>query len=121
MTKRCYTIDMEKVSMGKKLETLRKESRLTQQQLAERTGLAQSSICQWERDRALPTCDALVQLCRFYDVSADFLLGEMSERGEYPVVYKDVTPEQQMYIQMLSKLNRRQKQVVFDMMRELIE
>ena len=112
---------MENFKFGKTLETLRRENGLTQQELAFRTGLSQARICQWERDASSPNCDALLRLSRFFDVTSDFLLGEMDARGDCNVRYKELNDEQQMLVHMWNGLSRTQRNILFDIMREWID
>ena len=52
------------MSFGEKLKTLRKELKLTQQQLAERVGVAKSVVSYYES----------VKLARIFHVTTDYLL-----------------------------------------------
>ena len=62
-------------SFGEKLKELRIEKGLTQKELAQELGNAQSAIFYWETDKQEPTISALKKICKFFDVSADYLLG----------------------------------------------
>lgn len=68
-----YNINME--SFGERLKDLRIEKGLTQQQLAQQIGNAQSAIVYWESNKQEPSISVLKKLCLFFDVSADYLLG----------------------------------------------
>lgn len=59
---------------GEKLKELRSEKGLTQKQLADEIGSAQSAIAYWEANKQEPTISALKKLCKFFEVSADYLL-----------------------------------------------
>ena len=52
------------------LKTLRKTSKLSQSELANKLGVGQATVCQWEMGTAKPTCEGII-----YMVSADFILG----------------------------------------------
>lgn len=62
-------------TFGEKLKELRVEKGLTQQQLAQQIGNAQSAIVYWEANKQEPSISALKKLCLFFDISADYLLG----------------------------------------------
>lgn len=62
-------------NFGERLRELRLEKGLTQKQLAIEIGNAQSAIVYWEANKQEPTISALKKLCKFFDVSADYLLG----------------------------------------------
>ncbi len=53
--------------MGTFLQELRKEKGLTQEQLAERTGVARRTVSRWETGNNLPDLDILIELSDFYN------------------------------------------------------
>ena len=65
------------MTFGERLRCLReeREPRLTQTQLARETGISQRKISYLERDELEPSLEELRQLCLYYQVSADYLLG----------------------------------------------
>lgn len=68
---------MDLVKMGKFLQELRKEKRLTQEQLAERTGVARRTVSRWETGSNMPDLDILIELSDFYAVDLrEILSGE---------------------------------------------
>ncbi|QUO36826.1 helix-turn-helix transcriptional regulator [Dysosmobacter sp. Marseille-Q4140] len=64
------------MTFGERLRCLREEQepRLTQTQLALETGISQRKISYLERGELEPSLDELRRLCRYYQVSADYLL-----------------------------------------------
>ncbi len=61
----------------KRLKELRKENNLTQEKLADILSLTKSSICKYEKgDRITPT-SFIYEICKRYDISADYLLGKI--------------------------------------------
>lgn len=54
---------------------MRLEKGLTQKQLANEIGNAQSAIVYWETNKQEPTISALKKLCKYFGVSADYLIG----------------------------------------------
>lgn len=48
---------------------------LTQKQVAEAVGLTYNAISQYESGVREPSIDVLVQLCKFLEVTSDFLIG----------------------------------------------
>ncbi|MBR1975059.1 MAG: helix-turn-helix transcriptional regulator [Clostridia bacterium] len=64
---------------GEKIKELRKSKNLTQKELAEKIGQAQSTIVYWEQNKQEPTISALKNMCEFFEVSADYLLGLTEE------------------------------------------
>lgn len=64
-----------------RLATLRREKRMTQQQLADATGIHVSQIKRYEAGSSQPTIDVLKKLAVALSVSADLLLFDKDERG----------------------------------------
>ena len=73
---------MDLIKIGKFLQELRKEKELTQEQLAERTGVARRTVSRWETGANMPDLDILIELSDFYEVDLrEILNGEReSER-----------------------------------------
>ncbi|MBR4422373.1 MAG: helix-turn-helix domain-containing protein [Erysipelotrichaceae bacterium] len=68
---------MDMMKMGAFLQELRKEKGLTQEQLAELTGVARRTVSRWETGSNLPDLDILIELSDFYDVDLrEILNGE---------------------------------------------
>ncbi|MBR3350059.1 MAG: helix-turn-helix transcriptional regulator [Solobacterium sp.] len=68
---------MDQIRIGRFLQDLRKEKGLTQEQLADKTGVARRTVSRWETGTNLPDLDILIELSDFYDVDLrDLLNGE---------------------------------------------
>ena len=68
---------MDLVKIGKMLQDLRKEKGLTQEQLAERTGVARRTVSRWETGSNMPDLDILIELSDLYEVDLrEILSGE---------------------------------------------
>ena len=59
----------------KRIKALREDADLTQTQIADMLGVAQTTYSQYERDKRPMPIDYLIALCKFYKVSADYMLG----------------------------------------------
>jgi transcriptional regulator with XRE-family HTH domain len=68
------------VTFGEKLKTLRKGLKLTQQQLAERVGVAKSVVSYYESGDRYPSYDVLIKLARIFHVTTDYLLDVEKKR-----------------------------------------
>ena len=73
---------MDLVKIGRLLQELRKEKGLTQEQLAERMGVARRTVSRWETGSNMPDLDILMELADLYAVDLrEILSGERkSER-----------------------------------------
>ncbi len=73
---------MNQIKIGNFLQNLRKESKLTQEQLAEQLGVARRTVSRWETGNNLPDLDILIELADLYDVDLRELLnGERKEEN----------------------------------------
>ena len=61
--------------IGKRLRSIRKKAGESQERLAERLYVAPATVCSWEQGRSIPDGQKLVAICKYYNVSADYLLG----------------------------------------------
>lgn len=62
------------MDFGEKLRMLRTGQKLTQQQLAERLGIAKSVVSYYESGNRFPSYDVLVKIARTFHVTTDYLL-----------------------------------------------
>lgn len=61
-------------SLGQRLHDLRKYKCLSLQELSDLTGISRSNLNRYEHDASKPTTEYLKTLCRFYQVSSDYLI-----------------------------------------------
>lgn len=59
----------------KRIRSIRRERELSQQQIAEVLGISQTMVARYERGATALPIRHLIALCRFYEVSSDYLLG----------------------------------------------
>jgi transcriptional regulator with XRE-family HTH domain len=74
-------IDIDAMTFGQRLATLRKERGMTQPALAERVGIHVSQLRRYEAGTSQPTLEALRKTALALNVSADVLLFDADERG----------------------------------------
>lgn len=58
-----------------RLKNIREDKDLTQEQIAKILGIKQSAYSKYEKRRTKLQIDDLIILCKFYNVSADYVLG----------------------------------------------
>ena len=58
-----------------RLKELRQESNMTQKQVAKVLSMSETGYASWEQGLSEPSIDAIIVLCKFYNVSADYLIG----------------------------------------------
>ena len=74
--------DMDKKCLSKfneRLKDLRQDKKLTQTKLSELTGISQSMISAYELNQTRPTDYVIITFCKFFGVSADYILGLTDE------------------------------------------
>lgn len=71
--------------LGARLQALRRQANLSQQELAERLHVSRQSISKWELGTAKPDLDNMIRLSELFGVSLDELvLGKTQNRQEIP-------------------------------------
>lgn len=75
---------MDQIKIGNFIKELRKEKNLTQEELAEKFGVARRTVSRWETGSNMPDLDILIEMADFYDVDLrEILDGERkSEKME---------------------------------------
>lgn len=82
------------MTLGERIQNLRKERGISQEELAEAVGVSRQSVSKWENDAALPDTDNVLQLSRLFGVSADALLtGEPAQTDTDAAGAPEKTPE----------------------------
>ena len=66
-------------TFGEKLKELRIDKGLTQKKVAAALSVTVSTLSHWECYYQEPSYKDLLTLCRFYEVSADYLIGLTEE------------------------------------------
>jgi len=64
------------MTFAEKLQTVRKRSGLSQEELAEQLGVSRQSVSKWELGQAYPETGKLIELSRLFGVTVDELLKE---------------------------------------------
>ena len=69
-------------TIGEAIKDLRKQKRLTQEELAERLGVTPQAISRWEREVGYPDVAQIVPLAKAFGVSTDEILGANTNADE---------------------------------------
>ncbi len=72
------------MTLGQRIQALRRSMDLSQEGLGERLGVSRQAISKWEADAAVPEIDKLIALAKLFGVSLDELLGVETAPGEEP-------------------------------------
>lgn len=71
-------IDM---NYAERMRNLRQDNDLSQKKIADMLGVAQTTYSQYELEKRPMPIDYLIALCKFYNVSADYMLGLSDKRN----------------------------------------
>ena len=97
--------DME--ASGKRLKTLRKQAKKTQEQVAEAVGLEPGTISRIERGVKGMSIDSLLMFSEIYGVSTDYILKvtmQTDENGRFSDIEKKVPENKRMQLRQVLKL-----------------
>jgi len=90
-------------TFSQRLRSLRRESGLSQTQLAEFLGVSQQSITGWENARTEPEYRVLIKIAGFFSVTSDYLLGLSDQPGPQTVPFPVMSPEAIRQIEELAE------------------
>lgn len=62
------------MELSEKIQKLRKEHNLTQEQLAEQLFVSRTAVSKWETGRGMPSMESLQMIARLFNISLDDLL-----------------------------------------------
>ena len=90
------------MSLGEKILRLRKLSGMSQEELASQITVSRQAISKWELGESVPDTDNVVQICKLFNVSADYLLNDDIETDtDVPVVQENSEKLKKKYNLML--------------------
>lgn len=77
------------MSLGKNIQYLRKQKRITQEQMAERMSVSRQTVSKWESDEIVPELNRLITLSEMFSCKLDALVREnLMDLGE---IYSEIT------------------------------
>ncbi len=76
-------------NIGQKIKMLRKERKLTLQDVANETGFSPALISQIENNNVSPPIATLSKIARFFDVKMSYFFEEGEESSRYEIVRRD--------------------------------
>ena len=79
-----------------RLRLLRKEKELTQAQLSEALLLPRVTYTHYELGKRTPDLDMIIQMARFFNVTVDFLIGNVDSREWQPAAPYDRLDEKRL-------------------------
>lgn len=96
------------MKFGENLQKLRKEKKISQEQLAEQLGVTRQSVSKWESGVSYPEMDKLVSICKIFNCDLDSLINkDISEdlnKKEASGIVKNIFKEAMSYIEKTVRL-----------------
>lgn len=90
----------KKMSLGNNIAFLRKQKKLTQEQLADRMRVTRQTVSRWESDEVIPELERLVEMCDIFACKLDVLVRE--ELSDMSGIYSEVRIKRVAAFQMAS-------------------
>lgn len=72
------------MTMGEKMQKLRKQKNWSQETLAEKLGVSRQAVSLWERGESMPDIDKLLPLANLFGVTIDYLLNDTEDIPQTP-------------------------------------
>ncbi len=68
-------------NLSERLFKLRKDKKLSQEEVADRLNVTRQTISKWETDQSMPDFDKIVPLCKLYGITPNELFIELKEKN----------------------------------------
>lgn len=88
------------MEIGERIQTLRKEKGISQEDLANEMDVSRQAVSKWESNQAIPDVDRILQISILFGVSTDYLL-----KGTEPLVPKKQGMSLRTQIILFSMMN----------------
>ncbi|MBE6143412.1 MAG: helix-turn-helix transcriptional regulator [Erysipelotrichaceae bacterium] len=77
------------VKVGSRIANLRKQSKLSQEELAERLFITRQALSKWENGTSIPSIDSLLEISKIFNTSFEYLLC-LGEEGSLDIDPDDI-------------------------------
>lgn len=92
------------MTLGSKIQKLRKEKGMSQEHLAAEIGVSRQAVSKWELEESSPDTARIVAISKLFNVSTDYLLGnDMDKRKEMSASVKMPLSSKFTFIENLIK------------------
>ena len=95
--------------MIKNLKALRKDFKISQQQLADIIGVSQQSVNKYENQDVEPDIAILIKIADFFSVSVDYLIGRTSS-PDFAV--SSLSKDEKLIISKYKTLTKKEKEII---------
>ena len=101
-----------KMTFAEKLYQIRRESGMSQEQLAAALGVSRQSVSKWEAGASMPELSKILQLSELFMVTTDYLLKESEDRKNFDSVSEENygSRQQDEIIRRLDRIEKRERE-----------
>lgn len=101
-------MELDTLEIGKRIKERRKELRLTQLDIKEKTGISSGNMSDIERGNRLPAANTLLQLSEVLQCSIDYLLRGKSSISENSTTSPptDLSPQEQDMLKLFRNISK---------------
>lgn len=80
------------MTFAEKLRSIRKQTGMSQEKLAEKLGVSRQAVTKWETDAGIPDIENIMAISALFDISIDELLGkEKAEKKQADYLFESIT------------------------------
>ena len=108
------------MDIAKQLQYIKKTNNLTQQKMAELTGITQSTMSDWLNGKANPTITNLINLANNLNVSLDYLIGRENEDGTIFIMGNKLSKSENKLLDMVRQLHDDDKDTIYKLIESII-
>lgn len=104
------------MTIGDNIKYFRKQSNLTQVELAEKIGVSNRTVCSWEINRTEPDMDSVDKICTVLGCTRNNLVSGPDNSYIIP----DMAPDIALLIDLYNRANPEQRQAVINLLRSFV-
>ncbi|WP_242315416.1 helix-turn-helix transcriptional regulator [Bacillus cereus group sp. BfR-BA-01355] len=100
--------------IGEIIKKLRKEKKITQEQLGDAIGVSKMAISYFEKEKKAPGRETLQKIADFFNTTTDYLLGRSDDPELTAFESKIVTEEGNNIIKLIESLPKEERQKAWE-------
>src|SRR5690554_4596117 len=81
------------MNLGNKITELRKEYKLSQEELANKLDVSRQSISLWETNQSSPSTEKLIALAKFFNIKVDVLINDEMIDKDNSIIIRTIHSE----------------------------
>lgn len=81
------------MTIGERIQELRRQHLLSQEEMAQQLSVSKQSVSKWELDKAVPNVDKIISMCKLFGITTDSLLLAQEDMKEPAADMSPIPPE----------------------------